>query len=107
MRWEGPMVWELFVRSAPGDVGKQHRAPLDIAQGCFPLDHSEQSLTSTSLCRSDGALGCTTEKNSDRKHDCPGCTQSGPGTPADTSWCGTDFPNRDCRPRREADYASG
>ena len=29
-----------------------------------------------------------------------------PGTPADTSWCGTDFPNRGCRPRREADYAS-
>ena len=78
------MVWERFVRSAPGDVGKQHRVHPGVAVVRFPLGHSEPSLASTSLRQSDGARRCTTEKNSDRKRDCPGCTQSGPGTPADT-----------------------
>ena len=99
------MVWERFVRSAPGDVGRQHRAHPGVAAGCFPLDHSEPSLASTSLRLSDGALRCTTEKNSDRKHDCPGCTQSDPGTPADISWFGIGSLSKDCRQRRAADYA--
>jgi hypothetical protein len=104
-RWEEPVVWERFVRSAPGDVGKQHRAHPGVAARRFPLDHSEPSPASTSRCRNDGARRCTTEKNSDRKHDCPGCTQSGPGTPADISGFGIGSRKRDCRPRRAADYA--
>ena len=71
------MVWERFVRSAPGDVGKQHRVHPGVAVVRFPLGHSEPSLASTSLRQSDGASRCTSEKNSDRKRDCPGCTQSG------------------------------
>jgi len=78
---------------------------LAFAAVSFPLGHSEPSLASTSLRRSDGARRCTTEKIPDRKHDCPGCTQSGPGTPADISWFGIGSRKRDCRPTREADYA--
>src|SRR5205823_8695802 len=65
----------------------------------------EPWLASTSLCRNDGARCCTTEKNSERKHDCPGCTQSGPGTPADTLGFGIGFRKRDYRPTRVAGYA--
>ena len=79
------MVWERCGRSAPGEVDKQHRALPGVAARRFPLGHSEPCLASTSLSQSDDALRCTTEKNSERKHDCPGCTQSSPGTPADTS----------------------
>ena len=41
------MAWERFVRSAPGDVGKQHRVHPGVAVVRFPLDHSEPSLAST------------------------------------------------------------
>jgi hypothetical protein len=100
-RWFGSASYE----SAPGDVGKQHRAHPGVAAGSSPLGHSEPLLASTSLRRSDGAPRCTTEKNSDKKHDCLGCTQSGPGTPADTSWFGIGSRSKDYRPRRAADYA--
>ena len=43
------MVWERFARSAPGEVGKQHRAHPGVALECFPPGHSEPSLASTSL----------------------------------------------------------
>ena len=79
------MASERFARSAPGEAGKQHRAHPGVAARRFPLGHSGPWLASTSLCPSGGARRCTTERNSDRKHDCPGCTQSGPGTPADSS----------------------
>ena len=48
------MVWERFVRSASGGVGKQHRAHPGVAARRFRLGHSEPSLASTSLRQSDG-----------------------------------------------------
>jgi len=48
------VVWERFVRSAPGDVGKQHRAHLGVAAECFSLDHllvvpPKESLTELTI----------------------------------------------------------
>jgi hypothetical protein len=48
-RSEEPAVWERFVRSAPGGVGKQHRAHLGVAARRFPRSHSEPWRASTSL----------------------------------------------------------
>ena len=40
------------------------------------------------------------ERTAGRRRGCLGCSRSDPGTPGDTSWCGTGFPNTDCRRRR-------
>ena len=36
------------------------------------------------------------KKSLRRKHGCPECSRSDPGTPDGTSGCGTGFPNTDC-----------
>src|SRR6516165_10684779 len=41
----------------------------------------------------------TNGKIPDRKHDCLADIRNGPGTPADTSACGIDFPSTGCRSR--------
>ena len=35
------MVWERFVRSAPDEAGKQHRAHPGVAARRFPLGHQQ------------------------------------------------------------------
>jgi len=75
---------------------------LALPQESFPLTISETVAGLTSLSGVTVLLVVTSEKNSDRKHDCPDAP-NGPGTRRyfRVGW----LSERDCHQRRAADYA--